>query len=430
MNNSLKTIFWIITIITLSTITVFSALSISDEEMIAFNAERMIAFNAIQNFDTSDSFVFNDSELPKTGTTQLNLTLQSNSTIYIINNLVDNNAIITFPSSYYLNNTATTNILFNYSVQSFLIHQNRTIINSFNISNSLNNVTKSYAIIINITSKGEELVTTNPVYNLITDTKSYFINISEDFLPFNGTFVFNLNGKAGTRFNLTTCSTWMTCPTNITFNSTSTYILNIPYQIPFNAILGTHNLSFWFEGYNITEKAEIDVVIISSQLLFKKYVFEERCFVDDASIESCLEEERVYRNQQLIDYFQFKNRPQNNTGYNNTIKEYVMVGSVDDEIKTMYNSCSSELLIVRSGLSECNNNRNNLLNEKTLFDEKIKQNEEMIKNKEAIISNNTQSMIDENNSKMYKTLYATGAFLFLLVALVGLRLFNKRFNHY
>jgi len=314
-------------------------------------------------YDEEKHFYYNESDLPLSSSYQDKLQIEANNTAYFNIIKSNSNATIEVPQPIYFNTTKYQNFSIDFSIIDLAITKNYTIETAIRI-NTTNDITYELGLFFHIIAD-EWLVQEIDLYLFYLIDSGYALNITTNLLPTTGSKEFRLNGYTNLTVNITNCGEWLTCPDNFTF-ITNESILYINYSIPINTSPGNYERTFELNSVNVTRTGKFEFHISDPSLILQEYVWRDECFESEDKLLTCIREKEEFDKQRLSDIYSLalsKFRNGTETVYNTT-EILVMAGSIDDELKILYDSCVEEKNNNNDNLDNCNNKLSSCINEK------------------------------------------------------------------
>lgn len=378
----------------------------------------MIAYD-----NTSEIYVL-ESELPTAGSINLSLTLSEWNTAFFNQTNISNYVTLTFPKNLTFNATNTSVLLIQYYIPKFTPVSSQFIINtSINITNNVTDSSSLFGMSFIVNRTTPQIIEFNATNKTIVASQGYNVTIAEILLPKNDTLFFTFKAPANTVVNITRCDSWLRCPSTFTF-LTENAVMPINYTVPYNTTLGLYQMNFTvLSSEGVEANGSILFNITTTDVLMRRFVFKEECFTSDGAIKKeCIKEYEEYQRltfQELLD-MTFHSIRKNASGAE-IVEKLVMVGSVDEELKKLYDSCYQERTVVTLSNNQCNFQRESLLNEKVSWEKLINEKDAQMKENERLVWNQTQEYNlkedarREKESKQHWIAFGIG----LLVVILG-----------
>jgi len=334
----------------------------------------LVSINSIYSTNITKEINLTYSQIPYTSVDSFLLQLSPNETLYFSdlnvtnsingsNNTINNSYSQYLTMSYPFNHTFGVNetnytLNINYLVNNFQMNYNSTISiykNVF-INNSLNNITTSIFYKFNIfrnISNVTTITNNSQVYDVQITNNGYNITISSNTLPKVGSVDFTITGTPLQSGTVTYCGEFLTCPTNFIFDSSGNVVLKINYNIPYGQAIGTYTRVFAIQSNNTFKQGTVIFNIISPQYVIEHYVYQDSCFLNKQTMIACVREQQNFDSKRLSDFINqiMKNDTTTCPKVNETIK-YVMQGEINNDLKTLYNSCTNDLNSSKTQITE------------------------------------------------------------------------------
>lgn len=325
-------------------------------------------------FDTEIVIPIDESQLPYSGSEYMDIGLEDNYTIFLNQYLYNDYVSLNFPSNYSYNGTDISDFYINYTVDNMVLSNDTNLIVGINITSNHPSFNESHlygmTLIVKI-NESTELVKEKESFHFYMINKGYGINITENLLPQSGKLDFHLAGEKNFTVNVTDCGTWLICPETFTF-VTGNETLYINYSIPINASLGVHNRTFTVTSGNVTKVGNVMFNILAIEYEFKEYVWKDGCMASDEAYDVCWAEYEAFQIRRLAEAMR-KARNTSKEIIINETEKLVMVGSIDDELKFIYDNLLTSNGKIQSEYAECTNRLSTCLGEKSTFDKTIKE---------------------------------------------------------
>ena len=317
----------------------------------------LLSFSCVSAADwfVNDSVDVFQTSLPFSNFTFLNVTFNPNSTLDVFNSSSPVSFFnVSYPSSFYFNDTNQSFIYFNYTVDNFVFFGNQTVVYSFLLNNSFNNNTIFYDVYFNLVDDFVVGGGSRPYELYQTLDGGRGLNITTNLLPLEESYMYTLKGLFNETVNLS-CDSWLSCPVNVTFASDNTVSFYVNLSIPKGSVNGTYKKNIYFFGYNSTVNSSFDITLIEPEYLFQNFILRPECMLNDGAAVSfdCWEEflDFNYKQQkELVTFYKDLNYP---ICENLTVIEYVMAGSIEDDINDAYGVCKSDRDAYRSDYNIC-----------------------------------------------------------------------------
>lgn len=301
-------------------------------------------------------------DLPYPGTETMKIALEDNYTIYLEQLDFDPNIDLNFPSEYYYNGTNISNFNLTYTVKDFYSPIDKFLTSSIKITSDHPGFPGEfiYGLEFNVFFEEESLVSENIIDEFNIFTGGYQYNVSETVLPTNKTFKFNISGEVGTTANITYCDEWLTCPSNITFIE-SYQTLSVELLIPEETPPGSYNRTFDLSFEGELKVGTIFIEVLPIDMLFERWVWQDYCFDANGNIiDECWEDYYLFQERKLIQMMKLARNGTKTQVIINETERLVMTGSIDTELKALYDGCSNDLASIRGSydantaqLNEC-----------------------------------------------------------------------------
>jgi len=393
----------------------------------------------VQAFDEEVIIAINDTQLPYNDSELMELGLEHNYSLYLEQYMFDSRANLSFPEEYFYNNTNTSNFSITYSAIDFFMNESVNFTVALNLTSDHPSFNDSFLLgftfLINYTN--QSTINETEVDIIYFGDSGYNIDISQNLLPREGTLDFNIIGNVGTTSNITYCDSWLTCPANITFiNETET--LSINYYIPTDTAVGTYVRLFNVTSGNITRSGNITFNIIESELIIEEYIWHDYCFEDEDSLLDCIREKESFDRQRLSDIYALALRKaENSTEYiYNETEVMVMVGSIDDEIKMLYDSCNlarSDAQDLYLDMSDkyhnCDSTLQTYVDERDTFAESVRLQEEGLEDGYDELNATATARQEELDKQFNRTIYLCIAAVIFVAACIWYWRKYKELNH-
>jgi hypothetical protein len=375
-------------------------------------------------YDFQDTILVEGNSLPTSSYLNLTLTLAQNYTANFT--LISANQYVNLSFLTSINFTQATEIInITYNISGTT--PEGTYTNVIQIENNYNNLTKFYALILNVTARNSTTISINSSEFFSILDGGYNYTYSINLLPLERELPFNLTGTIGMVVNVS-CSEWLSCPTSFMFIETS-YLFNLKYNLSSNLTIGTYEQNFTLSVNNQTRVGKIFFNIVAPELVFQEYVYKEECFSSEEALFKCIEEEKIFYRQQLSDIYALALSKKHNYTETIEVEKPVMVGSVDIELKKMYDSCIVEKDNTNTNLNTCQSERNNLFNEKVELNNKISIMNQSFQQQQYDFN---QTLISQEYADKERVKRNIIIIIILILFLAGLFIYNhfyKKFNH-
>lgn len=219
---------------------------------------------------------------------------------------------------------------------------NESLNASFRLTNSYNNNSYIYTLTTHVI--GYSLAEYNSSSFITVVNGDYYINISTNLLPKNGSLKYKIAGDPGSILYIK-CSntTWLSCPHNSTFGTLNSTEFSIGYYIPLSAEIGKTIYKIKLTTGNLTLIRNITFVIFYPDMIFQDYVFQESCFESVENLEKCLQEQRDFQQAQLVNALnKYRLLMQNKTCNCQNTTEHLYVGNVEEEVIAQLQDCRED----------------------------------------------------------------------------------------
>lgn len=383
--------------------------------------------------EVNDSFIINSSLLPVNGTSLLSLDVNPNQSLYVyeVNGSGFEYFNVSFPSLVSTVNVSSVNISFNYSFFDVPVFSNYSFYRSFLVNTSYNNLSVFYDLFFDLTYDSK--ITSNVGFWMYLEQGvGGSVNVSQNLLPKSYTIPVLLKGVSGGVVNLS-CSSWFTCPESVVFGVDNRSRFNITLGIP-KVDWGSYYPNVTFVGTNNSVSAVWNVSVLKPEFVGEEFVISPKCLSPDLSFDA-----RVSCYEGIIDFY-YEQQKEMISFYrtldwdceNTTVTEYVMSGSISEDILHGYDickvdrdSCRSSLGNTNSYLNDCQSSLSSVNGELTVAQFSLV---EQSKNDSLSCISRVESALQESKSKRRSFAWKVFWWLFGIVFVVVLVWFVKRYR--
>ncbi|MDO8553247.1 MAG: hypothetical protein Q7S22_00430 [Candidatus Micrarchaeota archaeon] len=371
---------------------------------------------------SAETIIIPYQELPKSGVIAFNISAPNYENYTVSTLLTHEKVSLNYPVGIFSDNETSIPFELNYQVQTVPIVVNKTL----NISLLFNSTTASF--IKNITfliSVNHTIVDAQPVeeFQVINNTAN--IKLSFDTLPYNSSQTFLFKGIVGTTATVNFCGEWLSCPSTFIFNNQEEKV-NISYSVPKNTLIGLYEKIFTVQGKNVTLRFNITepTIIIPDLSLDECYAK-----VELQAVEDCINAKLELQKETLAQIFALARARQQNFTQIKEMEKLVMVGSVDKELKGLYDACTADLTSVRESNTMCIARRDELQSDREHFMSQLDQKQiEFDQQKESLL-NETALRIQKEKSNKWWTIMAVLIVAGIICSIFFYRYFMKKYNH-
>lgn len=379
-------------------------------------------------YDSVEITTVNESSLPRNGFFIYNLDGQPNGTAFLNQIEFNDHINLTFPSNLTFGDTNLTSFQVNWAIDDFVVPEDVQFLNtSIQITNDFNNNSHIKGFVFDMVKESLAGVSNVTEFHVLSD--GYNISVSQNLLPKSGNLDFRFQAPQGSKLFISNCGIWLTCPTE-TYIDTAEKIISIPYLVPSGTAVGFYDMSFNSSNNqsNVTQIGKVTFDVVPPSILTEQYVFKDECFKDQISLAQCLKEKSEFENRKIAEAIQKLYNESNNTVYVDREK-LVMAGSIDGELKGLYDSCAKDLEGTKANLNEAQAKNSQLVDEKSKFDEFMKEQQQKADDeKKAINESAMQKLAHDKKVRNWTILGILGALL--LISYVALdRHQSLKYNH-
>jgi len=388
----------------------------------------ILCTSSVLAFTAGEVITIQEEDLPVSDTAILTLLSNTNSTLVINQTSVSNETInVSSPEKVFFNISNEETADFNYSVGAI------TVTDDFNLTYEYDIIaedgeTTTYGLVFEIIAEVAE-IEVNSVFNVSVAPNGYYVNVSEDLLPLEGTLDFTIVSDFDEVLNITNCHYLLSCQDNFSA-TTSEATLEISYSLPSNLSLGETISYFNLTGANSTREANITFNVVSADIVFEEYTFSDDCLDSEDNYLACLEEKQQQELDYVTQYFALRKEAEGELTIINETEVLVMVGSIDAELKSLYDECREQLTSMEDNYLLCTDDREDLYNDKEIFDDRLTAMQETVDNKAADL-NATYSALDVEQKQKKKQRRWGFLFSVVLLSIIGTYyFFDKKYNDY
>ena len=350
----------------------------------------------------AEEIIIQEGQLPYSNSITASLNYEANKVLFIKQLQTNPYLNLTFPSSIISSNITQFNI--SYTINPFLIINQQEILNGTLMINDTENVSFYY-----LTFKINRFLSQDSFFNISFLNSTYLINTTLDLLPQTGTIKFKLIGLPGQNINIS-CGEWLTCPTFMVFKE-NVSILNVDYFIPKDASVGEYIRLITFLNANTTITQEVKFQILVPSIFLHQCGFDYGSCLSSPTKEEYLKcvargiaEEQQCQQLQKQEFYKLGLKMFDNQSQIKEIERLVMVGSVDNELKGLYDACSFQIDNFKQEMGFCSEQRTILTNDKIALQNIVNNQNEEFSRSRSLLYNETQKLIQiERNGKRIRT---------------------------
>ncbi|MFB5623297.1 MAG: hypothetical protein ACE5RP_00050 [Nitrosopumilus sp.] len=297
-----------------------------------------------------------EESFPINFTMQKNVTLQNNSEIYV--ERFDQNIIdVDFPEKIVLKNRTGATLNFT-NVFTEKTYNNRSYDFVFKITNNVSSseVYYNYSIFV----EALPLIEDEKDFFIHLTNGVYVVNITTNFLPKEGSLLYDLRGLAGRRMNISCEGRWVTCPEYSLFNDSGRTNFSIDYFIPLDAPLGENIVNVSLTSGNATANSTIKFIVRDPDISLQSYVWTDKCYKFDAngnikleSLMECVREQEEFEKKRLEQAYNRMYALLNKTCPEPETK-YVVTGNIEDEVMEQLRLCQDTRNTLQDKANSCN----------------------------------------------------------------------------
>lgn len=377
--------------------------------------------NISTSYDYLENNSFNSTQLPLNGTYNYYFNAVPNMTLYF--NQFENDQVLNldFENNYTFSENEIE--MYNFTVKwelDSVIDETRLVKSSINITNSRNKNVKTIGFEFNIKKLEQPLITISGSEIIEVINGTHVKTITVDKLPNSDYYTFNFGGTPNSNFNLINCSEFLECPDNIlNFNSEGRKIIDIPYLIPVNTVVGDYNSSFYLVSGNLSKKIDVKFKIRYPNFFIKdlNFTLDEACYDEYLSFKTqsmCeeLKEKQLqdYRREIFLGYNNYIAKVNPDVICNQTIKtEYIIGDSIQKETLEKNIELSDKITVLNSEIKKLQDEniviKNSISNKDLIFNDfKNEKNKEINELKELELQKKLEFTIaNEKEKEEYKS---------------------------
>jgi len=304
---------------------------------------------------------YNQSDLPLDGITHFNFTLIPNESIFFEELINDSFISLDYPKNITLVNESQVQFDVNYSIPYFAVtdESNSTMFNNtIGVTNSVNSNIVFLTLVFNISHPHEELIEESYL-RMIDDGKKVEIR-TFTIAGFNQTHPVEFYAPYNTTI-LVRCDQFMRCPISVTAGIDNRSRFDVEIIVPVGTPSGTYHSFVELAKGNKSGRINFTIRVEDKEDIYKiiSYdVFDSSCYDDVESLAECYKEQSKYNAEvanALLDQLE-KKACADPIIINETITEYITVGTLDDELLNEKNILSQEFSDLTKNFNTLNSN--------------------------------------------------------------------------
>lgn len=359
---------------------------------------------SVSAYDEIDTITVDSNSLPFSGTFDLALNFTENHTIYLAQYEDNANLEVMFPSEVFFDGVSEKVVKINYTVLKHDLIVDKILVDAFNLTNSYNNNSATYAT--EVTVIANNTISLDSVNSFSINPNGHTLNVSWDLLPVSGEAKFRVNGD-GDYLNFSNCDEWLQCP-DVTMLTNGTSVIDLAYTVPYTAELGTRIATFDLIGNNTNMTVNVTFNVVSPKLSIPESSLDRteclQYWDDQEAFDNCIAEKQALENEYYAQLLALAKSKQSNYTKEVEVEKIVMAGSVDEELKVLYDSCMSERDRLEEQYNSCSLKREDLISEKQQFDNMLSSMEEDISLREANIADAKNNLEEQRKERVKKTI--------------------------